>query len=152
MWTDGKTRRDSFTPERAKPARSSGQPMGQLLQHACFSMISVWAQMPQRSTSKASAKQELSKLTLGHKHQLHKLHQTELVQQRWLGVMLHLQSICEEVGVRHAPAEGPELHDRNETCQIEHFPLHVLAILHPAEVEQLCTCTLTTPSVHSSAA
>ena len=55
--------------------------------------------------------------------------------------MLHLQSVCEEVGVRHAPTEGPELHDRNEACQVEHFSLHVLAILHPTEVKQLGACT-----------
>lgn len=42
--------------------------------------------------------------------------------------------------MRHAPVEGAELHDRDESSQVQHFALHVLAVLHAAQVEQLGAC------------
>lgn len=59
--------------------------------------------------------------------------------------MLYLQSVCEKVGVGHAPVERPELHDRNEARQVQDLPLHVLAILHATQVEQLGACYQHTP-------
>lgn len=40
-----------------------------------------------------------------------------------------------------APGERPELHDRDEACQVEHLPLQVLAVADAAQIEQLGACT-----------
>ena len=49
------------------------------------------------------------------------------------------------------PAEGPELHDRDKPGQVQHLSLHVLAIAHATEVEQLCACIQGTNSQSCSA-
>ena len=52
----------------------------------------------------------------------------------------HLKAVGKEVGMREAPAQRPELHDRNEAGQVQHLPLQVLAIADAAQVEQLGAC------------
>ena len=52
----------------------------------------------------------------------------------------HLKAVSQEIGVRCAPGERPELHDRDEASQVVHLPLQVLAVPQPAQVEQLCAC------------
>lgn len=44
------------------------------------------------------------------------------------------------ITVGRAPAQRPELHDTDETAQIEHLPLQILAMPHAAEIEQLGAC------------
>ena len=51
--------------------------------------------------------------------------------------MSHLKTIGEQVGVRNAPGQRPEIHDRDETRQVEHLALQVLAVAQAAQVEQL---------------
>lgn len=53
---------------------------------------------------------------------------------------VYLKSVRENVWMCHTPAEWAELHDRDEAGKVEHLALHVLAVLHAAQVEQLCAC------------
>lgn len=40
----------------------------------------------------------------------------------------------------HAPIEGVKLHDGDEPGQVQHLTVHVLAIAHAVQVEELGSC------------
>ena len=50
----------------------------------------------------------------------------------------HLEAVSNEIWVAEAPSEGPRLGNADETRQVEHFALQVLAVLEAGKVEQLC--------------